>query len=102
MTTAPEQDQATTGEGVDRREFAVEGMTCASCAARVQKTLNKQAGVADAQVNFATGHAQVDYQPDEADVDAWPAVVDRLGYQLEPLAAEQPASALNAIASSSD
>jgi copper-transporting P-type ATPase V len=39
--------------------FTVEGMTCGSCAARVQRVLAKTEGVADAQVNFATGRAQV-------------------------------------------
>jgi len=34
-------------------------MTCGSCAARVQRMLNKTDGVVDAEVNFATGRAQV-------------------------------------------
>ncbi|NKQ55650.1 copper-translocating P-type ATPase [Amycolatopsis sp. K13G38] len=66
-------------------------MTCASCAVRVQKTLNKQLGVTEAQVNFATGNAWVTYQADHATVDQWQAAVDGLGYHLEPVTAEQPA-----------
>ncbi|MGH3095007.1 MAG: heavy metal translocating P-type ATPase [Streptosporangiales bacterium] len=72
----------------ERQEFAVHGMTCGSCAARVQKTLGKQAGVTDAQVNFATGVANVDYRPGEADVETLRAAIDRIGYELEPLAGE--------------
>jgi copper-transporting P-type ATPase V len=35
-------------------DFTVEGMTCGSCAARVQRVLAKTDGVAGAEVNFAT------------------------------------------------
>ncbi|MGH3982936.1 MAG: heavy-metal-associated domain-containing protein, partial [Pseudonocardiaceae bacterium] len=41
------------------REFAVRGMTCGSCAARVQKVLGRAPGVTSAEVNFATGTATV-------------------------------------------
>ncbi|KAA8962474.1 MAG: copper-translocating P-type ATPase [Mycobacterium sp.] len=65
-------------------------MTCASCAARVQKTLSKQAGVVEAQVNFATGTAHVDYRPAEADADRLREAVDRIGYHIEPVTPSQP------------
>jgi cation-transporting ATPase V/Cu+-exporting ATPase len=62
-------------------------MTCASCAARVERTLQRQPGVAGAGVNFATGRATV-----ELDASA-PAperdligAVGRVGYRLDPLA----------------
>ncbi|MDI3314662.1 MAG: heavy metal translocating P-type ATPase [Mycobacterium sp.] len=71
-------------------EFAVEGMTCGSCAARVQKTLAKQPGVADAEVNFATGIAHVDYRPGEADITRLAEALDRLGYHLEPVTESPP------------
>ncbi len=41
-------------------DFDVEGMTCGSCAARVQKALIDQPGVKDAVVNLATRKAHVD------------------------------------------
>jgi len=40
-------------------DFTVRGMTCGSCANRVQRTLGKQPGVAVAEVNFATATARV-------------------------------------------
>jgi len=40
-------------------DFTVRGMTCGSCANRVQRTLGKQPGVASAEVNFATATARV-------------------------------------------
>lgn len=36
-------------------DFGVGGMTCGSCATRVQRVLGKQPGVEQAEVNFATG-----------------------------------------------
>jgi cation-transporting ATPase V len=77
----------TTPATTDRTlDFDVEGMTCGSCAARVQKTLGKQPGVRRADVNFATGRAQVELDPDTAPVEALQAAVDRIGYGLSPAA----------------
>ncbi len=50
--------ETTIGDDVRELRLDVLGMTCGSCAARVEKTLNKQAGV-EASVNFATGEALV-------------------------------------------
>src|SRR3712207_6565032 len=41
----------------------VTGMTCASCVRRVERTLSKQEGVAEASVNFAAEKASVTYEP---------------------------------------
>jgi cation-transporting ATPase V/Cu+-exporting ATPase len=66
-------------------DFKVEGMTCGSCAARVQRVLRRQAGVARADVNFATGRARVVYDAAAVAVDDLRAAVDRIGYRIEPL-----------------
>ena len=57
----------------------IEGMTCASCVARVEKALRQVPGVASAQVNLATEAAEVKLTQD-ADTDALVAAVDRAGY----------------------
>jgi P-type Cu+ transporter len=62
-----------------RVDLALEGMTCAACATRIEKTLNRVPGV-DAAVNFATESAQVRYDAARADVDALLAAVTRAGY----------------------
>ncbi len=62
---------ATSGD-VRRQDLAIEGMTCAACANRIQRKLTRLDGVAEAQVNFATGRATV-----LADDDG-PAVADEL------------------------
>jgi P-type Cu+ transporter len=57
-------DESTQGEvGTQRVELAIGGMTCASCAARIERRLNKLDGVSAAAVNFATEHAQVEFGP---------------------------------------
>ncbi|HKU84909.1 MAG TPA: heavy metal translocating P-type ATPase [Casimicrobiaceae bacterium] len=63
----------------DRVDLALEGMTCAACAARIETTLNRLPGV-QASVNFATESARVDYDRAQAGVDALLAAVTRAGY----------------------
>ncbi len=63
-------------------DFDVTGMTCGSCAARVQRVLGRQPGVAEAEVNFATGKAHVVLDGDGADVEALGQAVERIGYGL--------------------
>ena len=64
------------------RDFDVRGMTCGSCAARVQRVLGKQPGVAEAEVNFATGKARVVPDDGELDVEALCKAVEKIGYGL--------------------
>jgi cation-transporting ATPase V len=72
----------------ERGELAVEGMHCASCAVRVQRALSRQAGVAEASVNFATHRAEVVYDPDLVGLDELERTVERIGYQVGPPAPE--------------
>ncbi|MBW3589023.1 MAG: heavy metal translocating P-type ATPase [Actinobacteria bacterium] len=61
--------------------FDVEGMTCASCAARVEKILNRQPGVRSAAVNLAANEAVVDLEEPTADAGLITAV-NKIGYGL--------------------
>jgi cation-transporting ATPase V len=74
-----------------RADFAVEGMTCGSCAARVQRVLSRQAGVERADVNLATARARVVYRPGAVELDDLCAAVDRIGYRIAPLERPEPA-----------
>jgi len=81
----------TTSEPVDRGdrefiEFSAEGMTCGSCAARIQRTLTKQDGVAEAEVNYATGRATVAFDPSLVGTQRLQEAIDRLGYTITPVA----------------
>ena len=58
----------------------IDGMTCASCVARVEKALSKVEGVASAQVNLATETAQVRVASGIVGVDVLVAAVERSGY----------------------
>ena len=72
-------------------ELALEGMTCAACAARIEKVLNKLPGV-EATVNFASEKARVLATPGGAGLDEMIAAVRRAGYDAhEVLAASHDA-----------
>lgn len=60
--------------------LALEGMTCAACAARIEKALNRVPG-ARALVNFATESAGVRYDPDRATPGALLAAIEAAGYR---------------------
>ncbi|MCP3855093.1 MAG: cadmium-translocating P-type ATPase [Actinomycetia bacterium] len=62
-----------------RSDLAVEGMTCAACANRIQRKLTRLDGVGDAQVNFATGRATVFHDAEVADI-ALREAIESLGY----------------------
>ncbi|RYF39901.1 MAG: heavy-metal-associated domain-containing protein, partial [Comamonadaceae bacterium] len=61
--------------------LSVEGMTCASCAGRVEKALLKVPGVASAEVNLATETAEVRWSVPGTDVAALTAAVEKAGYK---------------------
>lgn len=60
-------------------DLSISGMTCASCAARIEKKLNRVEGVT-ATVNFATEKARVSY-PDSVDPQELVGVVEKTGYR---------------------
>ena len=62
--------------------FPILGMSCAACAARVDKTLNKQPGVCQASVNYAAATALVEYDPAQTSPEALQHAVQEAGYDL--------------------
>ncbi|EOP12811.1 MULTISPECIES: heavy metal translocating P-type ATPase [unclassified Bacillus (in: firmicutes)] len=76
----------------DKAEFTVSGMTCAACANRVEKRLNKLEGVNGATVNFALESATVDFNPDEIHVNEMKSAITKLGYKLEVKSDKQDGS----------
>lgn len=63
-------------------DLPVEGMTCGSCSARVQRILERRDDVETAEVNYATGKARVVLR-DDADLDGIASAVDKIGYQID-------------------
>ncbi|MCO5995985.1 heavy metal translocating P-type ATPase [Actinoallomurus rhizosphaericola] len=86
---------STTSAAPERVELTIGGMTCASCANRVEKRLNKLDGVT-ATVNYATEKASVSFEPGIS-TDDLIAQVEKAGYTAslpappEPAETEEPA-----------
>ncbi|MFB7185773.1 heavy metal translocating P-type ATPase [Streptomyces sp. NPDC056230] len=75
-------------------ELAIGGMTCASCAARIEKKLNRMDGV-EATVNYATEKAKVSYRGEDVSVQDLITTVEKTGYTAHepapPVQTEQDA-----------
>jgi P-type Cu+ transporter len=81
-------------------ELPIAGMTCASCANRIERKLNKLDGVR-AAVNYATERASVEYDAQTVSPDQLVAAVEAAGYQAVLPAAEpasEPAAAPDPLA----
>ncbi|HET6949755.1 MAG TPA: heavy metal translocating P-type ATPase [Acidimicrobiales bacterium] len=68
-------------------DLAIDGMTCASCAARIERTLNGIDGV-EATVNYVTERASVDFDGDAVEAERLVTAVEKLGYRV----GERPAT----------
>ncbi|MBP1044476.1 copper-translocating P-type ATPase [Vagococcus sp. BWB3-3] len=65
---------------IEVETLAISGMTCANCSARIEKELNNQPGVKNANVNLATERATVQYEDSTTDVEKLIASVEKIGY----------------------
>ena len=70
-------------DSTEQIELSVEGMTCASCAARIERTLSRQPGVENAHVNLAANRATVRYRPQAISLGELATAVDKIGYHIE-------------------
>jgi len=72
-------------EGEKMREISIKiaGMSCASCAANIEKALRKMKGVKSANVNFATEKATVEYSPDIISILDLRKTIQDLGYEVK-------------------
>ena len=84
--------------------FAIGGMTCASCANRVEKALARVPGVAGVSVNLATEQATVNTRsPLTGELqDLLVAAVKKAGYEATPLAADEDTATPAKSAAASD
>lgn len=68
---------------VSRKELPVTGMSCANCAANIERTLNKKVqGVVSASVNFASERLLVDYIPSIVTLDTIVSEIKKIGFDL--------------------
>jgi P-type Cu+ transporter len=70
------------GRDLRRVDLPVDGMTCASCASRIEKGLAGLGGVAQAHANYGTKRATVVYDPHTTGTDAFEATISGLGYSV--------------------
>ena len=72
--------------------FDVAGMTCATCALRIERILARQEGVTDAVVNFAGQEARVRIDPELADLRQLEEAVRKIGYEVREKAPDERVS----------
>ncbi len=79
--------KAAQGERID---LPITGMSCASCAQTIQKSLSELQGVRKASVNLATSKATIFYDPKRAGVDTFISSIRKSGYDVGTVSVELP------------
>jgi copper chaperone CopZ len=82
--------------------FPIRGMTCASCTEKIHASLNRVDGVIHAQVNFATEHARVMYDPARTDAATLVTAVRTSGFDVALERTVLPLFAIGNVAVSRD
>ena len=72
----------TNASPLERLDLPIEGMTCAACATRIGKGLNKIAGVSQADVNLAAARATVHFDPAVTNRAEFAEKIESLGYRV--------------------
>ena len=67
----------------EKISLPVQGMTCASCVARVEKAITKFEGVSAVNVNLATEKVTLEYDPSLVDLNEIAATVEDIGYKID-------------------
>ena len=70
---------------LEKKILAVKGMTCASCAARIEKVLSGQEGINTVAVNLAAETMEVEWDAAKLSLDDIAGTVAKLGFELERL-----------------
>ncbi|MEK3765576.1 heavy metal translocating P-type ATPase [Solibacillus sp. FSL K6-4121] len=74
----------------EKVDFTIEGMTCASCSARIEKVLGKLDGISNANVNLALEKATVEFNPSEVSVADIIARIEKIGFGAQPVVEGNP------------
>src|SRR5688572_22511063 len=87
-------DASMTAGTTERVDLPVTGMTCAACAARIERSLGKSDGVSEASVNLATERAMIRFDPAVTDVSRIVETIRGAGYDaIAPSPTSSPADA---------
>ncbi|MDF7676471.1 cation-translocating P-type ATPase [Neisseriaceae bacterium ESL0693] len=68
-----------------KARFHINGMSCQACAARIEKVLRRQPAVVDAEVNFASEEAQIDYDDKQLNETDIIALIQKAGFEAVPI-----------------
>jgi len=85
MTACPVIPEDDVDAHAEEASFAVTGMTCAACAAVIEKTLSRQEGIESATVNLAAEKLRVRFDPSVTDPERIVSAVENAGYGALPL-----------------
>jgi Cu+-exporting ATPase len=66
----------------EKVDLPIKGMSCASCAQRIEKALQKTEGILEANVNLATEKAAISYDPNQVTPEKIAEVIEETGYQV--------------------
>ena len=87
---APAGPDRPSGRKTQRIDLPVRGMSCAGCAANIQKNLSQIEGVESASVNFATSMATVVYDPSVVKPAEFSSRIREIGYDVGTVTTEIP------------
>ncbi|MEE9567650.1 MAG: copper ion binding protein, partial [Desulfobacteria bacterium] len=76
-----ENEEVSARADLERLDLPIQGMSCASCVAKIEKGLSQLDGVADAKVNFATEKAAITFDSNEVQMQDFIRTVRELGYE---------------------
>lgn len=68
---------------MNKDTLKISGMTCAACAQRIEKAVNKIEGVSNASVNFATEKLSVEYDGGKVSMDNLRETIEKVGYGIQ-------------------
>ena len=85
IATAP-----ATAPTIEKTELTITGMTCAGCIHTIEKQLQSVSGVADAEVNLATGTAAVEFDPRATSIARLRQAVEEAGYAAREASTRPP------------
>lgn len=80
VLTTPEPQGKPRSKRLKKVSFPVTGMSCASCASKIEKGLSSLSGIVDASVNFAAEKVTVSYDPAQVHINDFIKTIKELGY----------------------
>ena len=77
-------------KGTTRVDLIISGMSCAACAARIEKSVKKKDGIIDVHVNLSTEKGYVQYDPHRIKSNEIIVAIEKAGYSAEQIEEEHP------------